>query len=144
MRESMQGEKSKQVVLEFLRLLAAGEHEDAARMFAEDGTFWVPGTLPLSGTLTGPEEILEKNFRAGRKLTVPGTRQFVVGTVLAEGAHVAAEWIVRRKVVNGEDYENFFFGLFRVEGDKIASLREYLDTLYAKEKLWPDVERRTT
>ena len=134
----MQARKNKETILNFLNLLDQGEFEEAAQIFAEDATFWVPGSLPFSGTLHGRQEILDKNFIPSRHLSVPGTTSLEIGTVLAEGDHVAAEWIFKRKTISGKDYENCFFGLFQMQDGKIQALREYLDTLYAKEVLWSD------
>jgi ketosteroid isomerase-like protein len=134
----MANSANKDGVLRFLDLLGRGDFEGAAELFAEGATFWVPGSLPFSGTLHGRQEILEKNLLPSRSLTVPGTASLEVGTVVAEGAYVAAEWIFRRKTLDGRDYENTFFGLFQMRNGEIQSLREYLDTQYAKDMLWRD------
>ena len=134
----MQAKNNKEPVLNFLHLLDKGEFEEAAQVFAEDATFWVTGSLPFSGTLYGRQEILDKNLLPSRDFTVPGTASIEIGTVIAEDDYVAAEWIFRRKTTSGKGYENFFFGLFQVSDGKIQSLREYLDTQYAKEMLWND------
>ena len=134
----MQANDNKDIIFNFLRLLGQGEFEKAAQVFADDATFWVPGSLPFSGTLYGRQEILDKNLLPSRDLTVPGTSSIEIGTVIAEDDYVAAEWIFRRKTTGGKDYENYFFGLFQIRDGKIQSFREYLDTLYAKEMLWND------
>ena len=134
----MQAKDNKEIIYNFLRLLDQGEFEEAAQVFAEDATFWVPGTLPFSGTLHGRQEILDKNLLPSRDFTVPGTASIEIGTVIAEDDYVAAEWIFRRKTTSGKNYENYFFGLFQIRDGKIQSFREYLDTLYAKELLWSD------
>ena len=129
----------KAVVLEFLGHMSGGTIEDiekAGAMFADDAEFWIIGSLPMSGMVTGREAIMEKRFRPGAQLTVPGSKRLQVGMVVAEGQHVAIEWKSQRKVVDGPDYHNEFFGLFRVEDGKIKLLREYMDTLAVKESRW--------
>ena len=134
----MAAKDNKETVLNFFRLLGQGEFEEAAQIFAEDAIFWVVGSLPFSGTLHGRQEILDKNLLPSRDFTIPGTASVEIGTVVAEDDYVAAEWIFRRKTTSGKDYENYFFGLFQIRDGKIQSLREYLDTQYAKEMLWSD------
>lgn len=132
----MEQNDHKKVVLEFFQGINQENMEAAADAFAEDATFWVPGSLPFSGTLHGRKAILEKNLIPSAKLSVPGTLKVEVRNIIAEGEYVAVEWITSRKTLNGRDYVNYFHGLFQVRGGKIQSLREYLDTLYAKEVLF--------
>ena len=132
----MEQNELKKVVLEFFQGINQGNMEAAADAFAEEATFWVPGSLPFSGTLHGRKAILEKNLIPSAKLSVPGTLKVEVRNIIAEGEYVAVEWITSRKTLSGRDYVNHFHGLFQVRDGKIQSLREYLDTLYAKEVLF--------
>src|SRR5271170_5092423 len=125
--------QNKRSVMKFFEGINAGDMNAAADAFAEDATFWVPGSLPFSGTLHGRTAILEKNLLPSVKLSVPGTLKVEVRNIIAEGDMVAAEWVTSRKTISGRDYVNYFHGLFQVRDGKIQSLREYLDTLYAKE-----------
>ena len=127
------------VVVSFLTLMGSELMEDvekAGRLFADDVTFWIIGDTAISGTMVGREQIMEKRFRPARKRMVPGTKSLKIGKVIAEGEYVAAEWTSRRKVVNAKDYENEFFGLFRVREGRIQLLREYMDTAKVKESGW--------
>jgi len=134
----MDAQKSKQVVLDFFQSMNEGEFEKSGQFFAEDATMWVVGSTPFSGTMYGRQEILEKNFLPSKEFTVPGSASVELGDVIAEGDKVAAEWIFRRKMTSGKDYENYFFGLFSVKNGKIQTFREYLDTHYAQKMLWGD------
>jgi uncharacterized protein len=129
----------KEVVLQFLRFMSTGDPDDAEKagaMFTEDAEFWIVGSLPMSGMVRGREQILEKRIRPGSRLTVPGSKKLQIRSTIAEGDHVAVEWRSQREVAGMPDYQNEFFGLFRVEGDKIAMLREYMDTQSAKDSRW--------
>jgi hypothetical protein len=129
----------KEVVFKFLRYMSTGAPDDAEKagdMFTEDAEFWIVGTLPMSGMVRGREEILEKRIRPGSRLTVPGSKTLEIVSAIAEGDHVAVEWRSQREVIGMPHYKNEFFGLFRVEGDKIAMLREYMDTQSVKESRW--------
>jgi len=132
----MDREDCKRAVMKFFDGINAGDMEAAADAFAEDATFWVPGSLPFSGTLHGRKAILEKNLIPSLKLSLPGTLTVEIRNVVAEGELVAVEWVTSRKTTSGRDYVNNFFGLFRVGDGKIQSLREYLDTQYAREVLF--------
>lgn len=126
----------KRTVMKFFEGINAGDMEAAAEAFAEDATFWVPGSLPFSGTLHGRKSILEKNLLPSIKLSMPGTLKVEVRNIIAEGDLVAVEWVTSRKTISGRDYLNYFHGLFQVHDGKIQGLREYLDTQYAKEVLF--------
>lgn len=132
----MDREDCKRAVMKFFDGINAGNMEAAADAFAEDATFWVPGSLPFSGTLHGRNAILEKNLLPSINLSVPGTLKVEVTNIISEGDLVAAEWVTTRKTISGRDYVNYFHGLFQVCNGKIQSLREYLDTQYAKEILF--------
>jgi ketosteroid isomerase-like protein len=136
----------KEVVLKFLGLMSSGAPEDseaALQLFAEDAVLWIAGSLPFSGTKHGRQEMLETVYRPARQRMVRGSKSLRIGTILAEGELVAVEWTSRRMTPDGKDYQNDFFGLFSVRDGEIQSLREYLDTLHAKETNWPDSPKRT-
>jgi len=133
-------EVNRSVVLNMLGAVGRGDFDGAMECFAENATFWVPGNMPFSGTLRGRQEIYDKNFLPSEKLSVPGSVKVEIGRTVSEGSYVAAEWVFMRKTVQGRDYRNVFFGLFEVRGEKIQSVREYLDTQYAMDLLWPNEE----
>ena len=137
LQHEIETERSRKVVLDLMAALGVGDFERAIELFDEDAVFWVPGRIPFSGTLHGKREIYEKNFRPSAELTAPGTFGIDVSKVIAEGKDVAAEFVFRRKTLDGRDYANNFFVLFVVENGKIMSMREHLDTQYAMDMLWP-------
>ena len=133
----------KSVVFQFLGYMASGDIADiekAGAMFAEDAEFWIIGNLPMSGMVRGREAIMERRFRPGAKLTVPGSKRLQIGMSVTEGEYVACEWKSQRKVVDGPDYHNEFFGLFQVRNGEIKLLREYMDTLAVKESRWRETQ----
>ena len=130
---------SKEVVLRFLKFMSTGtvdDQEAAGRVFAEDAEFFILG-IP---TTYGRDNIMTHHFRPGRSTMVPGSKTLKVGTVVTEGEYVAAEWMSHRKLMGGGEYQNLFFGLFHVKNGHIQSLREYRDTLVAKEAKRPGTE----
>jgi ketosteroid isomerase-like protein len=53
------------------------------------------------------------------------------GTVVADGPHAVAEWRLSATIrSSGIPYEQFYCWVFDVDGDRIAEVREYIDTLY--------------
>jgi len=59
-----------------------------------------------------------------------------VRNAIGEGDYVAVEWIARGKSARGRTYENYYHLMFEVKNNKIQAIREYVDTLYAKEVLF--------
>jgi uncharacterized protein len=49
---------------------------------------------------------------------------------------VAIEWVAQGKSAKGKAYENYYLLLFEVKNGRIQAIREYVDTLYAKEVLF--------
>jgi len=85
--------------------------------------FPVPGTLPFSGTKTKAEYLqvvrrIEDGF--------PDGLTFTVGDCTQQGDRVESEG----KHVNGKTYANKYHFLFVVQGGKIVSVKEYMDTLH--------------
>ena len=61
---------------------------------------------------------------------------FEVTNVVAEGEQVAMEWITRGRTAAGASYENFYSAIFVVRDGRIQAVREYTDTLHAKQVLF--------
>jgi ketosteroid isomerase-like protein len=61
---------------------------------------------------------------------------FEVTNVVAEGEQVVLEWTTRGRTAAGASYENFYSAVFVVRDDRIQTVREYTDTLRAKQVLF--------
>ena len=62
--------------------------------------------------------------------------------MVAEGDQVTLEWTSRARTAAGEPYENFCIGVFTVRDGRIAAVREYMDTDYARRTAFgPRVEQ---
>jgi len=123
---------SKTLLTRYVDALLAGAplHE----FFAEDATWTLhAGDLPLSGTWRGRDAIL--NDFLGRALGhyEPGSISIEVTAMIAEGNQVALQWTTRARTLDGDPYENGCLGVFTVRDGLIVSVREYMDTLYARE-----------
>ncbi len=123
---------NKGVVLGFFENFSGGKFEDALGMMTDDATWWVAGKFELSGTKTKAEfGALVKGIGAampnGLKITPKG--------VTAEGDRVAVEAESYGELANGKVYNNQYHFLIELSDGKIKAVREYLDTIHAKEIL---------
>lgn len=127
---------NKKVVAEFIEALSGGNIKALDAALAEDATWWLPGSLPVSGTHRGKKGIFEGFLAKAAPLFQPGTLAIEVRNTVAEGDCVAVEWIARGKTAKGKAYENYYHIMFEVKNGKVQTVREYVDTLYAKDVLF--------
>ena len=128
--------ENKQVVLGFVEALSRGNIDAVSAALADDATWWLPGSLPVSGTHRGKKGIFDGFLAKAAPLFEPGSLSIQVQNTIADGNNVAVEWIARGKTAKGKQYENYYNVVFEVKGNKIQANREYVDTLYAKEVLF--------
>lgn len=92
----------------------------------------------MSGSLVGRDNILaeiRENFYV--TLYKPGTARISIERMVSSGGFVAVQFSLAATVLRtGEDYENFYFFLYRVQDGQIAEYWEYVDTAYASAKLF--------
>jgi limonene-1,2-epoxide hydrolase len=62
----------------------------------------------------------------------PGSVSLEVTGMVAEGDQVTLEWTSRARTIEGAPYENFCIGVFTLRDGRIAAVREYMDTGYAR------------
>ncbi len=128
--------ENKNVVLGFVEALASGNLDGVKAALADDATWWLPGSLPVSGTHRGKQAIFDDFFGKAVPLFEPRSLSIQVRNTIAEGDCVAVEWVARGKSAKGKPYENYYHVMFEVKDGKIQAVREYVDTLYAKEVLF--------
>lgn len=128
-------EANKRLVLEFLGHYAAGRYAQALAMLADDARWWLPGhpdEFPAAGWVD--KATVERRLAANLKL-LPHGLAIETGAITAEEDRVAIEAESRARMVNGRLYHNRYHFLFVLRGARIAVVKEYLDTLHAKEAL---------
>jgi uncharacterized protein len=123
---------NKQMMERYVAALMAGDADAVRDFFAEDATWWLVGDLPISGTWTGREAIMADFFGTAMAHYEPGSVTLEVTGMVAEGNQVTLEWTSRARTSGGEPYENFCIGVFTVRDGRIAAVREYMDTDYAR------------
>lgn len=127
---SNQTEASRETVLKFLEVFSTGDVDAILDMMDDSATWWVAGTIPLSGTKNKKEfgEMLggvSENCKGPIKLTPHG--------VTAEGERVAVETESYAELNNGRIYNNHYHFLFIVRDGKIHAVKEYLDTMHTND-----------
>jgi uncharacterized protein (TIGR02246 family) len=123
---------NKQIMERYVAALAAGDVDAVREFFAPDATWWLAGELAISGTWIGRDTIKEDFFGTAMAHYEPGSVSLEVTGMVAEGDRVALEWTSRARTAAGEPYENFCIGVFTVRDGRIAAVREYMDTDYAR------------
>jgi uncharacterized protein (TIGR02246 family) len=133
---------SKSVLQQYVAAIAAGDEQTIRELFAEDATWTLAaGDLPMSGTWTGRDAILGEFLATALSRYEPGSLEVEVTGMIAEGEQVALQWTTRAVTRGGRRYENDCIGVFTIRDGQIQSVREYMDTLYARDTAFaPDTE----
>jgi ketosteroid isomerase-like protein len=131
----MSAEANKNVVLSFFENFSAGKIDAALALMADTATWWVagkPDKFVLAGTKTKTQfaEIVK-----GIGTAMPKGLRVTPKGLTAEGDRVAAEVESYGETTTGKIYNNLYHFLFEVRDGKIQAVREYLDTMHAKEVL---------
>ena len=128
----MTADESRAIVLSWIDAVNRGDGEAVAGGFAAGATWWVSGSLPVSGLYEGRDAIMRDFFAPALDLFQPGTFRLEPKSVIAEGARVAVEWEGFAISAKGRDYHQRYHMAFELTEDgHIAAVREYNDTLYS-------------
>lgn len=106
----------------------AGESIDLTQHFTPDAEWKLPRTSPLHGKLKGPQAIAGLFDGAVDDYYQPGSMRYDYHAELAEGDFVMMQFTLKAITANGEDYENDYAILFRLENGLIAEVKEFFDT----------------
>ena len=128
----MTNESNKQTVARFLELFSAGAVAETMAMMTDDATWWVAGTMPISGTYTKPQ--FEK-LLSGVLDVCTGPIRIEPREWTIDGDRVALEAESFVDTRNGRRYNNLYHFLHIVRDGKIVMVKEYLDTQHAAEIL---------
>lgn len=117
-----------QTVTRFLELFSSGAVAETMAMLTDDATWWVAGTMPISGTYSKAQF---EQLLSGVLDTCTGPIRIEPRTWTIDADRVALEAESFVDTRNGRRYNNHYHFLFRVRDGKVASVREYLDTMHA-------------
>ncbi|SEB61466.1 hypothetical protein SAMN05216483_0008 [Streptomyces sp. 2131.1] len=123
---------SKAVVQAYMDTLMTGDMDALRGFFTPETTWTLAGDLPVSGTWTGPEEILGEFVPMMVARLVPESMELEFEGLIGEGERVLAEWNTRALARTGGRYDQHCVAVFTIREGRITSVREYFDTLHAK------------
>jgi len=132
----MSVEANKKLVLSFFENFSAGKAETFLAQMTDTATWEVilkPGELPIPGMMTKAQfgELIQgigAEFPKGLRLTPKA--------LTAEGDRVAVEAEGYGETTKGKVYNNRYHFLIEVQDGKIQAVREYTDTIHAKDVLF--------
>lgn len=130
-------EQNKKLVADFFSHFGRKDVQGALDMMTADATWWIggkPRLFPIAGlkSKAAMGEILNSLvpvMKNGLLITPKG--------MTAEGNKVAVEAESYGELPNGRVYNNEYHFLVEVRDGKIASVKEYLDTMHTAEILAP-------
>lgn len=128
-------DSNKQFIRDYFDAVASGASDKVVAAFADDVVWWVPPSSPMAGTYRGKDSVLGM-FAKGVSLYAPEPMTIEILGMVADENRVAAEVHIRAKTAKGAEYANYYHFLFELEGGRIKSVKEYVDTLYAQRTLF--------
>jgi len=114
-----------------------------ASLFTQDACWLAPQSGPLGRRHEGIDAVLALMasgiglYDATRPLEIERT------ACLAGDDIVFIEMTIRATTKSGEPYENHYVMIFEIRGDRIAEVREHVDSLYVQRKLFDPVGMRS-
>lgn len=123
-------DRNKQTVRQFLELFSSGNVSATMAMMSDDATWWVAGSMPISGT---HDKAAFTTLLSGVASACKGDAIRITPTgMTAEDGRVAVEAESLAHLHNGRTYNNHYHFLFTVRDGRIAGVKEYLDTMHAQ------------
>ncbi|MGC1460286.1 MAG: nuclear transport factor 2 family protein [Steroidobacteraceae bacterium] len=128
---SQSNTQAEAVVRKFFELLNAEDLEGVRALLTEDAA-WLPQArdMPGAGEHRGRDAIVDGFLRPIRGLFAPGSPSNRILSMASNGSLVLAETHGTGHLLDGRLYDNRYAWAFELRGEKIAVLREYLDSYY--------------
>lgn len=121
---------NKAVVRRFYELMNARRFDAMWTLFATDATWSGGGNPPRS---TSPISKMRDIIVDPMPIFVSGGIDFTLHSMTAEEDRVAAEVSCHAELTNATTYANQYHMLFRIRDGEIVEVKEYNDTLHARE-----------
>ena len=120
-------EEAEGLVRNFMAVFSSGDTRGVVEMMDPEGTWWVAGTMPISGTYNRDEfgKLLDGVSASCRGPIVLTPKAFTV-----QGNRVAVETESYVETNEGRVYNNQYHFLFELRGNRILRVKEYLDTMH--------------
>jgi hypothetical protein len=123
----MSAAENKKLVQEAFTAWANGDGMAFFNLLADNATWTVMGTCPISGTYVGRERLVEDALKPQRaKLAGPPTP--TVTQLIAEGDTVVIQWMGKGTTKAGQPYNNRYCYVVQIENGSIIRGTAYLDT----------------
>jgi ketosteroid isomerase-like protein len=117
------------VVLRYFEALEAGEQDAIRDAWAEEGSCWYGGDLPISGTWQGRDQVIDGFLATAFSHLDPEQEIGVkVTNCFGAGEQVLVEWDSWATGRTGRPYRQKNIAVFTVRDGRITSMREYADT----------------
>lgn len=130
----MSTEQNKAIVRRAIAALSRGDFVGFVADAADDVTFTLIGTTPLSGTIQGKQAVLD-GFRNTLGTRLDGGMAMTIDHLIAEGDFVAEQARGEARTKNGKDYHNTYCRVWHIVDGTVRSVVEYLDTESARTAL---------
>jgi ketosteroid isomerase-like protein len=128
----------KEIVVRYVEAVAKGDLAMIIESFAPDVRWIYPGDVPLSGTWTGRDAVVNDFLGGamGALFAAGGAPVVALVHAIAEGDQVVAEWTSKGVATNGMVYDNRCAGIYTVRDGQITEVREYADTQHVARVLF--------
>ena len=126
-----------ELVRTFLDKLSDGDLEALRSMLHPDATWEVMRAVPGERMASGRDAIVDDFLPPVRGRFVAGDPKVTVHTLFASGTRVAVESQADGTMLDGSEYHNRYAWMIDVEGSTLRSVREYMDTAYARASYRP-------
>ncbi len=129
----MSTDETRALVRRYFELMKVGSPA-LPELLSDDVSWWVPPSSPLGGLHEGKAKVLA--LMAQGVGLYDGPLAVTIESLIAEGEQAAVQLVIDGRTAKGEPYHNFYHFAFRVRDGRIYAVREYVDTLYAQQKLF--------
>jgi len=119
---------TERLVRDYFDRMGSGDARGALALLADEATYEVMGTTPISGPATGRREIIDNVFVPFTSRLENGRIRLTIDEVIAQGDRAAVIAHSEATGTTGLPYNNKYVFIFRTSADRILSLQEYLDT----------------
>jgi uncharacterized protein len=133
--EAMAAGESKKLIESYFARISQGD-PTLPEMFHDDIVWWVPPGSDMAGTYQGKAAVLEMMGKGMGLYSHTDPMTIHVEELVAEGDTVCAQFVLAAKTAKGRDYRNHYHFVFKLRGEKIVLVKEYVDTRYAHETLF--------
>tara|TARA_Y100001970_G_scaffold289012_1_gene418074 strand:- start:1303 stop:1725 length:423 start_codon:yes stop_codon:yes gene_type:complete len=128
--DNMDKEKNKQLIHVFWKNFSEKKYGEALSMLDESATWWVAGNTKLSGKYNKQDF---SDLLSGVSGQAPNGIKVTPSSMTAEENRVSMEADSYAELTNGKTYKNEYHFLFTIKGNKIHTVKEYLDTEHVTE-----------